>query len=306
MGHEIQSILPVDDSVLRASWHELFVAGDNGVMVEIQSCILSRTVNIRDVPSLHRLINEQAAKCPVPAAPVASMNQLEKDTFSLVVKQIEYDLQALRIAKSKRSTWESSVYHVKLQHKLDQHQKSKDAAKWFMENFVLVMHGESSDGMMRQFQLHRSETISRLRLDPSACVPPSNSTLGSVYVFDAKPHMLQSSLPCACHLFHCYVLLFGCLWLPQANFVFVNWLAPCTIKNSVMSSQASFIASCIVGEAHNFGAALLPIFSYKKGQLWMVEGGAVRSLAMAGLNVDSCWNLCFHKKASIYTQLVLF
>ena len=85
----------------------------------------------------------------------------------------------------------------------------------------------------------------------------------------------------------------------QANFVFANWLAPCTIKNAVMSAQSAFIASCIVGDSKNFGAALLPIFAYKKGQLWMVESGAVRSLAMAGLNVDHCWNMCFHKKAAI-------
>ena len=175
MGHEVQAILPVDDSVLRSCWHDMFTVGDNGVMVEVQSCILSCTVNIRDIPSLHRLINEHAAKCPIPAAPVATMNQLERDTFDLLAKQIQYDLQALRIAKSKRASWESSIFHVKLQHKLDQHQKSRDAAKWFMENFVLVIHGESCDDMMRQFQLHRSETISRLRLDASACVPDLNS-----------------------------------------------------------------------------------------------------------------------------------
>lgn len=97
---------------------------------------------------------------------------------------------------------------------------------------------------------------------------------------------------------------------PKANFVFVNWLAPCTIKNSVMSGQSAFVAASILGEPRNFGAALLPIFSYKKGQLWTIEAGAIRSLAMSGLNVDSCWNMCFHKKVpcwgfSLPCQLLL-
>lgn len=171
MGIEVQGILPIDDSALRGAWHNLFIAGDNGVVIEVQSCILSRTVAIRDVPSLNRLIKEHAANCPVPAkATVATMNQLERDSFDLLEKQVQYDLQALRIAKSKRSTWEASIYHVKLQHKLDQHAKSRAAAQWFFENFVQVIHGDCSDDLMRQFQLHRGETISRLRLEASSCV----------------------------------------------------------------------------------------------------------------------------------------
>ena len=170
MGIEVQALLPIDDSALRAAWHDLYVDGDAGVAVEVQSCILSRTVNIRDIPSLHRLINEHASKCPVPASStVASMNQLEQDSFALVIKQINYDLQALRVAKAKRATWEGSIFHVKLTHKLEQHQKSKDAAKWFMDNFVCVIHSEQSDELMRKFQLHRAETINRLRLDSTSC-----------------------------------------------------------------------------------------------------------------------------------------
>lgn len=68
----------------------------------------------------------------------------------------------------------------------------------------------------------------------------------------------------------------------------------------MMSAQASFVAACIMGDPSNFGAALLPIFSYKKGQLWMVEAAAVKSLAMTGLNVDHCWSMCFTKKTWAY------
>ena len=40
----------------------------------------------------------------------------------------------------------------------------------------------------------------------------------------------------------------------------------------------------------------MPIFTYKKGQLWMLETATLRSLAMTGLNVDTTWHLCFEKK----------
>lgn len=91
----------------------------------------------------------------------------------------------------------------------------------------------------------------------------------------------------------------------QANFVFVNWLAPCTLKSSSQQAQTSFTAHCIMSSEQNFGAVLMPIFTYKKGQLWMLETATVRSLAMSGLNVDHAWHLCFAKKVGDAKNMML-
>lgn len=84
--------------------------------------------------------------------------------------------------------------------------------------------------------------------------------------------------------------------------MFVNWLAPRTLKNMVQTSQTQFASHCILSSEKNFGAALMPIFTYKRGQLWMLESATIRSLAMTGLNVDSSWHLSFSKK--VRTQSV--
>ena len=144
------------------------------------------------------------------------------------------------------------MYHAKLQHKVQQHETSTQAAGYFMQNFVKVITAENADHMLREYQLHRQGVISRLRLEESSC----------------------------------------------ASFVFVNWLAPSTLKSACQSSQTQFAAHCILSSEANSGAVLMPIFTYKKGQLWMLETATLRSLAMTGLNVDHAWHLCFGKKAS--------
>lgn len=171
MGQEVLNIMPVSEDVLRASWHEKYMQGDQTVTVEIQSAILARSAgNVRDISTLNQLMSQHAASCPVPKKDVVGMQQLERDSFDLVMRQLQYDLQALKVARAKRATWETSVYHVKLQHKLQVHEASTAAAEWFMQNFAKTITSDNSDEMLREFQMHRQSVIARLRLDAHACV----------------------------------------------------------------------------------------------------------------------------------------
>ena len=97
------------------------------------------------------------------------MQQLENDSFDLVMKQLRYDLQALKVAAGKRANWESTVYHTKLQHKVKRHELSVEAGQFFLQNYCKVITSETSDGMLAEFNLHRQNVINRLRLDSSAC-----------------------------------------------------------------------------------------------------------------------------------------
>jgi hypothetical protein len=94
--------------------------------------------------------------------------------------------------------------------------------------------------------------------------------------------------------------------LVQASFIFLNWLAPSTMKSTMQTAQTNFTSNVILGSEDNFGAVLMPIFTYKKGQLWVLETANLRSLAMTGLNVDSAWHLCFQKKAGPRVENLIF
>lgn len=172
MAEEVLAIMPVSDTALYESWHQKYIEGDQTVTVEVQSAILARSAgNVRDIATLNSLMTQHAAICPVPKKDVVGMQQLERDSFDLVMRQLPYDVQALRVAMAKRATWESSVYHVKLQHKVQRHETSVTAAKWFLENFCTVITAETSDEMLRAFNVHRQSVINRLRLDANGCVP---------------------------------------------------------------------------------------------------------------------------------------
>ena len=98
------------------------------------------------------------------------MQQLERDSFDLVMRQLQYDLQVLRVTRQKRASWAANVYHVKLSHTMARHGESVKAANWFMSNYVKLVVSEKSDEMLREFQMHRQQVIQRLRLDQDSCV----------------------------------------------------------------------------------------------------------------------------------------
>ena len=98
MAEEVLTIMPVSPETLRAAWHERYIAGDSAVTVEVQSAIMGRTcTNVRDVATLNSLMSEHASTCPVPKKEMVSMMQLERDFFDLVMKQLQYDCQALKV-----------------------------------------------------------------------------------------------------------------------------------------------------------------------------------------------------------------
>ena len=76
----------------------------------------------------------------------------------------------------------------------------------------------------------------------------------------------------------------------QACLVFLNWSAPSTLK-----ANASFILS---QSARSVGLLLEPEFTYKKGELWMLEGSTMKQLAHHGISLDKSFSLQFKEKAS--------
>lgn len=85
----------------------------------------------------------------------------------------------------------------------------------------------------------------------------------------------------------------------EACLGFLNWVAPGGLKNSTRECQSN-ILSCLLSQSDtNVGCVLTPEFTYKKGQLWMVETSVLRQLAMSGTNVDRQFTLGFKEKVSL-------
>ena len=97
----LQCLLP--QARVEAAWLHAYIEGNAGVLVEVQGAILQRNcTDVRDVPTLRALLQEHETKAPV-TAPLVEMDNLEDDAFSLLLKKVDYDLQALRVAKVRRT-----------------------------------------------------------------------------------------------------------------------------------------------------------------------------------------------------------
>lgn len=66
------------------------------------------------------------------AGPTLEMTNLEADRWKLCKTRIEYDLQVLRVAKSKLSSWESAHYHQKLLRRQQAWENSFRGAETFL------------------------------------------------------------------------------------------------------------------------------------------------------------------------------
>ena len=92
-------------------------------------------------------IEEHANNMPVQKVSSAiEMTNLEADRWSLLKQRIAYDLQVLRVAKSKVSTWESAHYHQQLAHRQQAWENSfRGAQAFFAANSLIATAGRTDD-----------------------------------------------------------------------------------------------------------------------------------------------------------------
>ena len=99
------------------------------------------------------------------------MEKLESETFSLKLKQLQYDVQALRVARAKRSSWELQIHHAKLQYRVQSYQESIKAAKSFMAESSKLLTYQASDDLIRSISAFIADKTARLKLDESGNAP---------------------------------------------------------------------------------------------------------------------------------------
>ncbi len=117
-------------------------------------------------------MEEHANSMPVQqVAANLEMTNLEADRWKLCKTRVEYDLQVLRVAKSKLSSWESAHYHQKLLHRQQAWDNSFRGAEAFLNgNASFICTDKVQQGMqeMMAFQDRWSTSlgIRKEGLDP--------------------------------------------------------------------------------------------------------------------------------------------
>ena len=172
VADEINQIIPIDPDVLKKEWLDRWATGEPGICLEVESAMLNKAsfTDPREIRSIRSLIQQHSENAPVATGPTLAMEQLESETFELKLKQVEYDLQAIRVARAKRSTWKTQIYHKKLEYKMDTWIQSERAAKHYLNNYVHMVCFKGSDDLMKDIHAHKMEVLARLKADERAMV----------------------------------------------------------------------------------------------------------------------------------------
>lgn len=281
VADEVLDLIPVDGELLEKEWVNKWRMGEPGVCLEVESALLNKPVytDPRDIQSIRSLMQQHSANVPLPSVPAVAMEQLQADTFDIKVRQIQYDLQAIRVARAKRQTWESQVYHAKLEYKMKMWEHSEKAAAHYLKNHSFMTCFKAADDLNKALQAYKTEVVSRLKIDVGALVWPS--------VSNCLPVCVSVSQLFLC--FHPSLL--------QASVCYLNWTAPSTIKNQTMAAQTSATSAILGDSMYNVGILLEPVFTYQKNSLWMLQNSCLKRLAVAGCTVDKGFVLQFKEKA---------
>ena len=77
---------------------------------------------------------------------------------------------------------------------------------------------------------------------------------------------------------------------------FANWVAPSVYSGKDLDAQQTLLGALINQNDQNIGLATMPIFTYKRGQLWQLENAQLETMARKYTNIDRTFTLLYQGK----------
>lgn len=141
LGQELLTQVPVDRKKVDEVWYQSFKDGDSAVKNEISCVLMDKSDNFdvkKDIPILKRLVDEQSFAKPVAATQIEEI-QLQVDKFSLVKKQLDYDVQVYNMWSRKCSSVKSAQEHQRHMWLLQRRQRCEAAAQTYINNSLKIL-----------------------------------------------------------------------------------------------------------------------------------------------------------------------
>jgi len=135
---EVQAAMPIPSDVLNSSFLDRISNSDTKVITELQLALAERADKFhpRDIPSLHDVMEAHTGRAPVGAGTqmIIEKTQIEKSTFDLHMKQLEFDFQSWKVFDNKMANFFSARSHIQRQWKLDALTENKAAVKQYIDS----------------------------------------------------------------------------------------------------------------------------------------------------------------------------
>lgn len=174
LAKEVQQLLPLTDEVLQERWLGLYAGGDTKVMTELQLALAEKNCGFvpRDLPTLNELMEAHVGGGPGAAPAVLSIEQaqIDKASYDLTLRQMQYDLQAFKVWKGKMHNFRSTVDHIKLQWRLKAYESNKIAVEHFWSSYVHLCTFEDTAQPMRDHVMFKADIERKMQLPATAVV----------------------------------------------------------------------------------------------------------------------------------------
>ena len=285
IAREFQRAYPVSATDVRGYFLNRFMCGDPIITLEVTAAVREKDpkFGLLDFTALRELADGHSKSMPI--QPTVSITNLEETTFEVLMKQLQYDVEAFGVFRRRCVELEHAVYWQQLRHKMEVQENAAKAADHFLQQFSCFMVADGGPeqvlSSIRSFQKQVS-TASQ-----SQQTPVLRSVVG-------KPNKLARA-----------VIIVGCAFVSairehsrntQAMIPFINLVAPSTMKEKFIETALSAAAILSNEGPNNPMIMLTPMFSYKRGQIFMQEKALLDRVLQKGLVCDKSFSLLFKQK----------
>ncbi len=180
LADEIKEVVPLPDSVIHDQFLLKWEAGDVNIDLQLASALQTKDADftVRSVPILKTLIETHlVATGQSPGGSISQMalaadlSAIEKDSFSLLMKQLRYDLQCFCVWEAKSHDHESAISHQKHAWKVKVNEEHKTAAShWISAHSKFIVYDNVPSTTISEVQDFQTKILAQLKLDRTALV----------------------------------------------------------------------------------------------------------------------------------------
>jgi hypothetical protein len=137
------------------------------VELELQTAVKEKSAafTVRDIPTLSAIMDAHTntKNQGLAVGNMLEVSNIEDDSFELVRKQVQYDVQVWRVWQNKVRTYESVRYHQKLQWAYQARQTNCRAAEAFMQANMQMILTENNVGQVLK-EIHEFKKLIEKKL----------------------------------------------------------------------------------------------------------------------------------------------
>jgi hypothetical protein len=177
LGNEVLSTMPIPQEVLKERYYDKIVDGCPILELELSQALADKNdkFNCSDLGTLNRIMQEHCGRNGVPINVSTNVLQgqilaIEQDSFNLMLRKCNYDVQAYKVWLGKNGNYECAVAAQKLDWARQARAQNAEAAQAFISQTMSLHALSKAKDITRAFNTFVALLESRLQLESTNAV----------------------------------------------------------------------------------------------------------------------------------------